>query len=124
MLGYEDLQRGLDLITDNSARTLNLGEGYGIEAGRPANLLILSAPSDYEMIRSQGHALASIRTGKLLMQRTPARVERCCLAPASAAPPSATPLRVATCQICVRTAVYRRSASPDSPGVLSAAPLE
>jgi cytosine deaminase len=77
MLGYEYLQRGLDLITDNSARTLNLGERYGIEAGRPANLLILSAPNDYEMIRSQGHAMASIRNGKLLMQRTPARVERC-----------------------------------------------
>lgn len=77
MLGYEDLQRGLDLITDNSARTLNLGDRYGVEAGRPANLLILSAPSDYEMIRTQGHALASIRNGKLLMQRTPARVERC-----------------------------------------------
>jgi cytosine/creatinine deaminase len=77
MLGYEDLQRGLDLITDNSARTLNLGDRYGVEAGRPANLLILSAASDYEMIRTQGHALASIRNGKLLMQRTPARVERC-----------------------------------------------
>ncbi|MBA1272388.1 cytosine deaminase [Stutzerimonas azotifigens] len=77
MLGYEDLQRGLDLITDNSARTLNLGEGYGLEPGRPANLLILSAPSDYEMIRTQGYALASIRKGRLLMQRTPARVERC-----------------------------------------------
>ncbi|TLX53682.1 cytosine deaminase [Stutzerimonas nosocomialis] len=77
MLGYEDLQRGLDLITDNSARTLNLGDGYGLEPGRPANLLILSAPSDYEMIRTQGHALASIRKGRLLMQRTPARVERC-----------------------------------------------
>lgn len=77
MLGYEDLQRGLNLITDKSARTLNLGDRYGVEAGRPANLLILSAPSDYEMIRTQGHALASIRNGKLLMQRTPARVERC-----------------------------------------------
>jgi len=76
MLGYEDLQRGLDLITDNSARTLNLGTRYGIEPGRPASLLILSAASDYEMIRTQGHALASIRNGKLLMQRTPARVER------------------------------------------------
>jgi cytosine deaminase len=76
MLGYDDLQRGLDLITDNSARTLNLGERYGLEAGRPANLLILSAPSDYEMIRSQGHALVSIRHGKVLMQRTPAKIER------------------------------------------------
>lgn len=76
MLGYDDLQRGLDLITDNSARTLNLGERYGLEAGRPANLLILSAPSDYEMIRSQGHVLVSIRHGKVLMQRTPAKIER------------------------------------------------
>lgn len=76
MLGYEDIQRSLDLITDNSARTLNLGERYGIEVGRPANLLVLSAADDYEMIRSQGHALVSVRNGKVLMRRTPAQVER------------------------------------------------
>ncbi|HWV08759.1 MAG TPA: cytosine deaminase [Pseudomonas sp.] len=76
MLGYDDLQRGLDLITDNSARTLHLGERYGLDVGRPANLLILSAPNDYEMIRTQGHALVSVRGGKVLMQRTPAKVER------------------------------------------------
>ncbi|WP_060483373.1 cytosine deaminase [Pseudomonas sp. NBRC 111119] len=76
MLGYEDLQRCLDLITDNSARTLNLGERYGIEVGRPANLLLLSAPDDYEMVRSQGHALVSIRHGEVLMRRTPAQVHR------------------------------------------------
>jgi cytosine deaminase len=76
MLGFEDLQRSLDLVTDNSAKTLNLGEGYGIEVGRPANLLILSAASDYEMLRSQGHALVSIRAGNVLMRRTPAQVVR------------------------------------------------
>ncbi|KQQ55653.1 cytosine deaminase [Pseudomonas sp. Leaf127] len=76
MLGYEDLQRCLDLITDNSARTLHLGERYGLEVGRPANLLILSAPDDYEMIRSQGQVLMSIRAGKVLMQRHPARITR------------------------------------------------
>jgi len=76
MLGYEDLKRGLDLITDNSARTLHLGERYGIEVGRPANLLILSAPDDYEMIRTQGHALVSVRHGEVLMRRTPASVQR------------------------------------------------
>ncbi|QNG99976.1 cytosine deaminase [Pseudomonas sediminis] len=76
MLGYEDLKRSLDLITDNSARALNLGEGYGLEVGRPANLLILSAPDDYEMVRSQGHALVSVRHGKMLMRRTPAHIER------------------------------------------------
>lgn len=76
MLGYEDLQRSLDLITDNSARTLNLGERYGLEVGRPANLLVLSAPDDYEMVRSQGYALVSVRNGKVLIRRTPAQVQR------------------------------------------------
>ncbi|MBD3873942.1 cytosine deaminase [Stutzerimonas kunmingensis] len=76
MLGYEDLQRGLDLITDNSARTLNLGERYGLEVGRPANLLVLSAPDDYEMLRTQGHALLSVRNGEVLMRRTPAKIQR------------------------------------------------
>ena len=76
MLGYEDLERCLDLITDNSARTLNLGERYGLEVGRPANLLVLSAPDDYEMLRTQGHALLSVRNGQVLMRRTPARIER------------------------------------------------
>ncbi|MEH3023611.1 MAG: cytosine deaminase [Pseudomonas oryzihabitans] len=76
MLGYEDLKRSLDLITDNAAKTLCLGEGYGVEVGRPANLLVLSAPDDYEMVRSQGQALVSIRGGKVLMQRSAARVER------------------------------------------------
>lgn len=76
MLGYEDLKRGLDLITDNSARTLHLGERYGLEVGRPANLLILSASDDYEMIRTQGHALVSVRHGEVLMRRTPASVQR------------------------------------------------
>ncbi|NIM33112.1 MAG: cytosine deaminase [Pseudomonas stutzeri] len=76
MLGYEDLQRCLDLITDNSARTLNLGERYGLEVGRPANLLVLSAADDYEMLRTQGHALLSVRNGEMLMRRTPAQIQR------------------------------------------------
>ncbi|ASL26892.1 cytosine deaminase [Azotobacter chroococcum] len=76
MLGYADLQRALDLVTGHSARTLQLGERYGLEVGRPANLLILSAASDYELLRSQGHALVSIRHGEILMRRTPARIER------------------------------------------------
>ncbi|AJE21217.1 cytosine deaminase [Azotobacter chroococcum] len=76
MLGYADLQCALDLVTGHSARTLQLGERYGLEVGRPANLLILSAASDYELLRSQGHALVSIRHGEILMRRTPARIER------------------------------------------------
>jgi len=75
MLGYSNLQGALDLVTDNSAKALALGDGYGLEEGRPANLLILSADSDYEMLRSQGLPLYSIRHGKVLMQRQMAQVQ-------------------------------------------------
>ena len=74
MMGFEDLQRCLDLVTDNSARTLNLGEGYGIAEGRPANLVILDADSDYEAVRRQAKARVSIRGGKVLMTRVPEQV--------------------------------------------------
>src|SRR3990167_764737 len=75
MLRYRNMQSALDLVTDNSAKAMNLGDRYGLEAGRPANLLILSADSDYEVIRSQGLPLYSIRNGKVLMKRQPAQVE-------------------------------------------------
>ena len=75
MMGFDDLQRCLDLVTDHSARTLNLGDGYGIAVGRPANLVILGADSDYEAVRLQAKARVSIRAGKVLMNRVPERVE-------------------------------------------------
>ena len=75
MMGFEDLQRSLDLVTDNSARALNLGERYGIAVGRPANMVILGAESDYEAVRQQAKALVSIRGGRVLMNRVPERVE-------------------------------------------------
>ncbi len=74
MLGYEDLQRALDFVTDHGARALALGEGYGIEIGRPANLVLLSADSDYELLRTQGQALLSIRHGRVIMRRTPSEL--------------------------------------------------
>lgn len=75
MMGFEDLQRSLDLVTDNSARALNLGERYGIAVGRPANLVILGAENDYEAVRQQAKARVSIRGGRVLMTRIPERVE-------------------------------------------------
>jgi cytosine deaminase len=43
---------------------------------RPANLPILSVPDDYEVLRSQDCAQVSSRHGEVLMQRTPAQVQR------------------------------------------------
>ncbi|MDP2092466.1 MAG: cytosine deaminase [Hydrogenophaga sp.] len=70
MLGYEDLQRALDFVTDHGAKAMALGERYGIEVGRPANLVLLSAESDYALLRTQGQALLSIRHGQVILRRT------------------------------------------------------
>ncbi|WPO97660.1 cytosine deaminase [Pseudomonas sp. HR96] len=75
MMGFEDLQRSLDLVTDHSARTLNLGEGYGLAVGRPANLVVLNAENDYEAVRQQAKARISVRGGQVLMTREPERIE-------------------------------------------------
>ena len=71
MMGYEDLQRSLDFITDNSARALNLGDNYGIGEGRPANLVVLDAPDDYEVVRRQAKARYSVRHGEVILRREP-----------------------------------------------------
>ncbi|EGT5712976.1 cytosine deaminase [Cronobacter dublinensis subsp. dublinensis] len=71
MMGYEDLQRSLDFVTDNSARALNLGDKYGIGEGRPANLVVLDAPDDYEVVRRQAKARYSVRHGEVILRREP-----------------------------------------------------
>ncbi|MFP1799734.1 cytosine deaminase [Lonsdalea quercina] len=75
MMGYEDLQRCLDFVTDNGAKAMHLGENYGLVVGRPANLLIMDAENDYEAVRRQAKALLSVRHGKVVMRRTPERID-------------------------------------------------
>jgi len=74
MMGYDDLRRSLDFVTGHSAKTMHLGERYGIEAGRPANLVVLDADSDYDALRRQAKAMLSIRAGEIIMRREPERV--------------------------------------------------
>jgi cytosine/creatinine deaminase len=71
LMGYEQIKQGMDFITDNSARILNLGEEYGIEIGRPANLIILNAEDEYEAVRKQATIRYSIRNGKVLAEKAP-----------------------------------------------------
>ncbi len=47
LMGYQQINDGLQLITDNSARTFGL-EDYGIVSGNPANLIILPAENGFE----------------------------------------------------------------------------
>jgi len=74
MMGYEDFRNALDFITVNSARTLNLGENYGIAEGKPASFILLQGEDDYAVLRQQSEVLLSVRQGKIILQRQPARL--------------------------------------------------
>ncbi|MDO5758288.1 MAG: amidohydrolase family protein [Rhodobacterales bacterium] len=68
-MSFEDLDRALDLITHNGARTLNIEDQYGIEEGKPANFLVMDADSPFEAVRQRADVLASIRSGEYLFKR-------------------------------------------------------
>lgn len=65
MMGYPQIDSGLDLITHNSARTFGLSD-YGIATGNPANLVILPAESGFEAVRCQVPVRWSIRQGRVI----------------------------------------------------------
>ena len=69
MMGYPELNNGLNLITKNSARTLHL-QDYGIQEGNNANCLILPAENGFDALRRQVPTRYSIRYGKILAETT------------------------------------------------------
>ncbi|MEN8701805.1 cytosine deaminase [Bacillus infantis] len=71
LMGYEEIVRSFDLITDNSAKALHIEDSYGIEAGKPASFIVLDAENEYEAIRKQAAVLYSIRNGKIIAQTSP-----------------------------------------------------
>ncbi|WP_028782224.1 cytosine deaminase [Thalassobacillus devorans] len=72
LMGYDQIKQGMDFITENSARILNLRDKYGLDEGRPANLIILDAEDEYEAVRKQSAVRYSIRHGKILSETKPA----------------------------------------------------
>jgi cytosine/creatinine deaminase len=72
LMGYEQIVNSIDFITENSARTLDIADRYGIEEGKPANLIILNAENEYEAIRKQASVRYSIRNGEVIAETKPA----------------------------------------------------
>ncbi len=73
MMGYEDIMNSYRFITTNAARTLHLGERYGIAAGRPANFIVLDAQNYYDALNRNAVVLRSVRGGKTISRMTPAQ---------------------------------------------------
>jgi cytosine deaminase len=72
MSGYEEINSVLDLITTNAARTLRIQDRYGIEEGKPADFLVLDAPSAFEALRLVPARLHVFKGGREVANTTPA----------------------------------------------------
>lgn len=75
MMSFKEIENALDLITVNGAVTLNMADSYGIDAGKPANFIVLDAYSEFEAVFERAGVLASVRNGEFLFRRIPAKIE-------------------------------------------------
>nr|WP_228025146.1 cytosine deaminase [cf. Phormidesmis sp. LEGE 11477] len=71
MTGQAEVDACFDMVTAGGAKTLNLGEGYGVEVGRPANLVVLDAKDRYEAILNRATVRTVISRGKVLVETVP-----------------------------------------------------
>ena len=72
MMGYDDIMNSYKLATTNAAKTLNLGDAYGIREGNSANFIVLDAKHFYEALNNRAAVLRSYRNGKLIASAVPA----------------------------------------------------
>jgi len=73
MTGTAEIDACYNMVTWNAAKTLHLEEQYGIEVGKPANLIVLDATSKYDAIRCRSTVRYVISRGKLLVCTEPAQ---------------------------------------------------
>jgi cytosine deaminase len=73
MSGPEEIPEMLRCATERGARTLGVEDEYGIEEGKPADLVVYDAPSALEVLRLHPPRRWVIRRGRVVAETTPAR---------------------------------------------------
>lgn len=71
MMGYDEIRSSYNFIANNAARTLHLGDGYGIAEGRPASFIVLDSTDYYEALNTNAPVLASIKAGRKIAESVP-----------------------------------------------------
>ncbi len=71
MTGMPEIDACYEMVTSNGAKTLNIQDAYGIEVGKPANLIVLDADDRYDAIRRRAIVRYVIFQGTLLAETQP-----------------------------------------------------
>ena len=72
LMGYGQINDGINLITHHSAKTLDLKD-YGVDVGNSANLIVLPADSGFDAVRRQVPVRYSVRNGAVIACTQPAK---------------------------------------------------
>ena len=67
LMGYGQINDGLKLVTENSAKALGLTD-YGVQEGNSANFIVLPAENGFDAVRRQVPTRYSIRHGKVISE--------------------------------------------------------
>lgn len=78
LMSIPEIENSFDYITVNGARTLSIQDNYGIQPGNPANFIVLDASTPYEAICERVGVLSSVRNGKFLFRKQPAKTVTDC----------------------------------------------
>lgn len=71
MTGIDDMRRCFQAVTSNPARLLGL-DGYGLDVGCRADMVILDAGDEVEALRLRATRLSVIRAGRVIARTAPA----------------------------------------------------
>lgn len=72
MTGREEMRSVFHMVTDGGARTLHLRDSYGIEKGKPADLVVLDAVDELDALRRQSVARFVVSKGNVVARTIPA----------------------------------------------------
>ena len=75
MMGYQEIMNSYRFVTENAAKVLHLGEGYGIVQGRPASFVVMEAKDYFEALSQNAPVVLSVRKGEVVARTTPAKKE-------------------------------------------------
>lgn len=73
MLGYDEIVNSYKFVTTNAARTLHLGDHYGIKEGNDASFVIMDAENWYDALNYDAAVLYNYRKGKLIASTEPVK---------------------------------------------------
>jgi cytosine deaminase len=71
MTGQDEIAETLEMVSTRAAQVMGLGDGYGLEPGRPANFVVLPASSRLDAVRRRVAPLWVVAHGEVVASRVP-----------------------------------------------------